>query len=37
MFTFLVGVAIGAFVGWNIPQPAWAQDLQSKITNYFKK
>jgi hypothetical protein len=28
---------IGAFIGWNIPQPLWAQSLQSKIKNLFKR
>ena len=37
MITFLFGVAVGAFVGWNLPQPQWAKDIQAKITGFFKK
>jgi hypothetical protein len=37
MFTFIVGVVVGAAIGWNFPQPEWARNLQSKITSYFKK
>lgn len=37
MFTFLFGVVIGLAVGWNFPQPQWAKDIQTKVTNFFKK
>lgn len=33
MFGFIVGVIVGLVVGWNLPQPKWARDLQDKITN----
>lgn len=29
MYTLIV-LAIGVFIGWNIPQPRWAHDLQEK-------
>lgn len=35
MFTFLLGVAVGAFVGWSVPQPQWAKDLQVKVKSWF--
>lgn len=35
MFTALVWAAIGAFVGWNLPQPDWAKDVQTKVTDWF--
>lgn len=28
---------IGAFVGWNIPQPVWAKNIQNRIVNSIKK
>lgn len=31
MFGVLFGIAIGLIVGWNLPQPKWAKDLQSKV------
>lgn len=34
--TFLAGVVIGAFVGWNLPQPSWAKAIQDKITDFVK-
>jgi hypothetical protein len=27
---------VGAFVGWNLPQPQWAQRLQEKTTEIFR-
>lgn len=26
-------ILIGAFVGWNIPQPAWAAGIQDRYIN----
>jgi hypothetical protein len=37
MFEALFYLAVGAFVGWNIPQPEFAKNLQSKIVALFKK
>lgn len=37
MFTLLVGVIIGLAIGWNLPQPQWAKDIQAKVTGFFKK
>ena len=31
MLDMLFWVAVGAFVGWNFPQPFWARMLQDKI------
>lgn len=30
-------IAIGAFVGWNLPQPAWAKSLQSKAVDILRQ
>lgn len=35
MIVFGVGVLVGAFVGWNLPQPTWAKDIQDKVTNWW--
>ena len=35
--TFIIGIIIGAFIGWNIPQPQFAKDVQNKVKGYFKK
>ena len=33
----IVGIIIGAFLGWNLPQPSWAQTLQSKIVDLLRR
>jgi hypothetical protein len=30
-------VLIGAFIGWNLPQPIWAKWIQSKVTSILNK
>jgi hypothetical protein len=30
-------VLIGAFIGWNLPQPIWAKWIQAKAVSLFKK
>lgn len=37
MLVFLVGVAVGAFVGWNLPQPDWAKEVQAKVKAYLDR
>lgn len=37
MLDILFWVAVGAFVGWNFPQPFWAKMAQDKIMNIFNK
>jgi Na+/H+-dicarboxylate symporter len=34
--TFIIGLIVGAFVGWNIPQPSFAKTIQEKICNKIK-
>lgn len=31
MLDTLIWIAVGAFVGWNFPQPWWAKTMQEKI------
>lgn len=31
MLTFLLGVLVGAFVGWHVPQPEWAKKVSDKL------
>lgn len=33
----ILGGVIGAFVGWNLPQPAYAKWLQDKAVGLFRK
>ena len=32
----LFWIAVGMFIGWNLPQPAWARDLQAKVVAAIK-
>jgi hypothetical protein len=32
----LFWVLVGAFIGWNFPQPWWASYIQEKILNTIK-
>ena len=36
MLEIVFWVAVGAFIGWNLPQPQWAANLQSKILGWFR-
>jgi hypothetical protein len=31
MIEAAIYVLIGAFVGWNLPQPSWAKNVQDRI------
>ena len=31
MLETLFWVLVGAFVGWNVPQPQWSKDLLAKL------
>lgn len=31
MLETIFWILVGAFVGWNLPQPVWAQVMQEKI------
>ncbi len=33
MFTMLLFIAIGILIGWNLPQPTWAKEIQDKVVN----
>jgi len=35
MSTLLV-LIIGMFIGWNLPQPAWARSLQDKLLGMIR-
>lgn len=36
MIEVAIYVAIGLFVGWNLPQPVWAKNVQEKVKSFFK-
>jgi len=37
MLDTLFWIAVGAFVGWNFPQPFWAKAIQAKIQAVFTR
>jgi hypothetical protein len=37
MLDTLLWIAVGAFVGWNFPQPFWAKMIQDKIKSLVNK
>ena len=36
MLQILFFVAVGIVIGWNLPQPAWARDLQAKAVRAIR-
>ena len=36
MLDIILWIAVGAFVGWNFPQPSWARAIQARITTLIK-
>lgn len=37
MLETLFWLALGAFIGWNFPQPEFAKTIQAKVLSMFKK
>jgi hypothetical protein len=37
MLETIFWILVGAFVGWNFPQPEFARNLQHKIMSMFRK
>jgi len=37
MVDIIIWLAIGAFIGWNLPQPAWAKAIQDKVMSIIKR
>jgi hypothetical protein len=32
----LLALVIGMFIGWNLPQPAWAKAIQDKVVEAIR-
>ena len=32
----LFWILVGAFIGWNFPQPAWARTIQARVVDFFQ-
>jgi hypothetical protein len=37
MIDTLIWIAVGAFIGWNFPQPFWAKTVQEKLQAMIAK
>lgn len=37
MFDIAVGILIGAFIGWHIPEPMWAKIVKQKIKDWLDR
>lgn len=37
MLDILLWILLGAFIGWNLPQPTWAKMFQEKLQGWIKK
>jgi hypothetical protein len=37
MLETIFWLLVGAFIGWNFPQPDYAKSIQAKILGFFKK
>jgi len=35
MLKILFWLAVGAFVGWNLPQPQFAKKMQARVMGFF--
>ena len=35
MLEIVFWLLVGAFLGWNLPQPEWAQRLQERAKDFF--
>lgn len=35
--TTLIALLIGMFIGWNMPQPVWARNIQDKFVNFIRE
>jgi hypothetical protein len=36
MITTFIYITIGAFLGWNLPQPQIAKDIQNRVMNWIR-
>jgi hypothetical protein len=37
MLDIILWIVVGAFIGWNFPQPWWARSIQERIVGFFNK
>jgi len=37
MLEAIFWLLVGAFIGWNLPQPEWAQQVQQQVKEFFNR
>jgi hypothetical protein len=37
MIEAVIYVLIGAFIGWNLPQPSWAKYIQERVVSMIRR
>jgi hypothetical protein len=37
MLETIFWILVGAFIGWNIPQPQFAKNIEEKVKSLFSK
>lgn len=37
MFDLALGILIGAFIGWHIPEPVWARVVKQRIRAWLDR
>lgn len=35
MLETILLILLGAFIGWNLPEPMWAKSIKDSITRYY--
>jgi hypothetical protein len=35
MFTLIVGIVVGALIGWYLPKPAWVVKIENEVAKYL--
>jgi hypothetical protein len=37
MLTIMLWITVGILIGWNLPQPVWAQNAQDSLVDFVTK
>jgi hypothetical protein len=35
MFTLIVGIVVGALIGWYVPKPTWVVKIENEVDKYL--
>jgi hypothetical protein len=36
MLSIIFWIFVGIALGWNLPQPSWAKNVQNKVINFIR-